>query len=154
MIQLKTLEDTQSFGRRLAACLKASDCITLNGPLGAGKTELARSVIRHRAGEAIDVASPTFSIVESYPFTPPLHHIDLYRLESPDEAYELGLEDLFEGGIVLIEWPGRAQAYLPAIRLDITIEPAANGARTLALVPHGDDWEVRSEALLAAGGAA
>lgn len=151
MILLKTLDDTRKLGRALAVDLRRGDCLTLNGPLGAGKTELARSIVRAAAGADIDVPSPTFSLVETYEFDTPLFHIDLYRLDSPDQAVELGLDDMIEQGITLIEWPDRAAAFLPQKRLDITIGQKDGGMRDVQFRTGGDRWADRIESLLSRG---
>ena len=111
----------------IAGLLMPGDLITLSGDLGAGKTTFARALIRHLAGdEGIEVPSPTFTLMQSYQlpaFT--LVHADLYRLSSPAELAELGLEDLSPDTVELVEWPDRADGLLPPDRLDIafTLSP-------------------------------
>lgn len=111
--------------RALASCLaprlRAGDCILLEGPIGAGKTAFARSLIRSRLGDdEAEVPSPTFTLVQSYE-TPGLDiwHCDLYRLGDPAELAELGIEDAFETALCLIEWPDRLGPLEPegALRL-------------------------------------
>lgn len=144
-------DETETLGRRLARLLGKGDCVLLHGDLGAGKTTLARSIIRERAGDAVDVPSPTFSLVEVYDFDTPLHHIDLYRLSGPEQAIELGLEDLFDAGITLVEWPDRARGVFPQNRLDVTITEERDGGRMVEIIARGDDWSRRLEALTAPG---
>lgn len=93
------------------------------GDLGAGKSELARAVIRARAGEAITVPSPTFTLLQTY-VLPDLEigHSDLYRLSDPREAHELGLEECWQRGALLVEWPERAPDVWPAERLVVRLE--------------------------------
>ena len=94
----------------------------LEGELGAGKTELARAVIRARAGADIAVPSPTFTLLQHYGLPGlELAHADLYRLVDPDEAYELGLEECWQQGALLVEWPDRAPDLWPAERLTIRL---------------------------------
>ena len=89
--------------------LRAGDVLALSGDLGAGKTTLARGLIRAMAGDPdLDVPSPTFTLVQSYETRVPLHHFDLYRLSSPAELDELGLDEMLATGAALIEWPERA----------------------------------------------
>jgi N-acetylmuramate 1-kinase len=101
--------------------IEPGDVITLSGDLGAGKTTFARALIRFFAGdESIEVPSPTFTLTQTYVlprFT--LVHADLYRLSGPAELAEIGLEDAAEGAVLVIEWPDRAGALLPADRLDV-----------------------------------
>jgi tRNA threonylcarbamoyl adenosine modification protein YjeE len=112
----------------IAAALEPGDLLTLSGDLGAGKTTFARALIRYLAGdETIEVPSPTFTLVQNYALPRfPLVHADLYRLSGPGELAELGLDDLPDEAVVLLEWPDRAAGFLPPDRLDVG----------LTLVPH------------------
>ena len=133
---------------RLALFLKAGDVIALSGPLGAGKTTLARALITRLSGES-EVPSPTFALMQRYE-TPrlALTHCDFYRLQ-PSELDELGLDDALGEGAVLIEWPERAQDWLPAERLDIALdETATPNARRITLTGQGS-WEERLNRLRA-----
>jgi N-acetylmuramate 1-kinase len=115
------------FMRDLATVLEPGDLVTLSGDLGAGKTTLARALIRHLAADqTIAVPSPTFTLMQSYDLPRfPLVHADLYRLEGPGELAELGFDDLPKEAVVLLEWPDRAAGVLPPDRLDIafTLSP-------------------------------
>ncbi len=114
---------TEALMLDIAALLEPGDVITLSGDLGAGKTTFARALIRHLAGDAsIEVPSPTFTLMQTYELPRfPLVHVDLYRLAGAGELTELGVEDVAERGVVLIEWPDRAAGALPADRLDIEL---------------------------------
>jgi tRNA threonylcarbamoyladenosine biosynthesis protein TsaE len=119
-----TEEALAGWGRRIGAEARTPLVIALRGDLGAGKSTLARAVA-HGAGVAGDVPSPTFNLVFRYdtPRGVQVSHLDLYRLERPDEVWELGWDEL--GGaddLVLIEWPERAEALLPAPRWEVRIE--------------------------------
>lgn len=107
----------------IANMLEPGDLVTLSGDLGAGKTTLARALIRYLAkDQAIAVPSPTFTLMQNYDLPRfPLIHADLYRLSGPGELAELGFEDLPEESVVLLEWPDRAAGFLPADRLDIAL---------------------------------
>src|SRR5437016_13255234 len=102
----------------IAGALKPGDTVTLSGDLGAGKTTFVRALIRYLAGnEAIEVPSPTFTLMQSYDLPPfPLVHADLYRLSGAAEMSELGFDDLLEDAVVMIEWPDRAAGSLPPDR--------------------------------------
>src|SRR5262245_32619329 len=99
---------TTLLGQDLAGAARAGDVLLLEGDLGSGKTTLARAFIRALAGDPwMEVPSPTFTLVQSYATTPPVQHVDLYRLGAPDEVEELGLfRD--EQVVTLVEWPERA----------------------------------------------
>ncbi|PBB38918.1 tRNA (adenosine(37)-N6)-threonylcarbamoyltransferase complex ATPase subunit type 1 TsaE [Mesorhizobium sp. WSM3868] len=113
---------TARLGEDLAMALRAGDAIALKGDLGAGKSTLARALIRALADDAgLEVPSPTFTLVQSYETRVPVHHFDLYRLSSPDELDELGLDDALAQGAALIEWPERARDQLPADALEVEL---------------------------------
>ena len=135
---------TEAFGAWLATLVRPGDVVTLSGPLGAGKTSVARGLLA-ALGLAGEAPSPSFAIVQ--PYRPPevrvpVLHVDLYRLDDPAEVEELGLEDERGDGVLLVEWPERAgaQAWPDALALTLEIEP--NGGRSLtARVPAA--WENR-----------
>ena len=138
------LEDEQAttaFGAALAGVAREGDVITLAGPLGVGKTALARGFIAALGHEG-EVPSPSFAIVQPYEqLNPPVWHVDLYRIEDASEIEQLGLEAA-EEAVLLVEWPDRAgeAAWPDALRL--TLDFAAGGARRLtAQVPPA--WEGR-----------
>jgi tRNA threonylcarbamoyl adenosine modification protein YjeE len=147
-LSLPDLAATRAFGGRLAALLRPGDVIALRGALGAGKSELARAVIRARAGAAIEVPSPSYTLVQDYRFGDlAIRHIDLYRIADPAELLELGLDAPAEDEAWLIEWPERAEGVLPPDRLDIALRQAdAPDARTVK-VTAGPRWHARLQAL-------
>jgi tRNA threonylcarbamoyladenosine biosynthesis protein TsaE len=123
---------TEALGVTLAARLKRGDIVGLKGDLGAGKTTLARAIVRAAAGDPdLIVPSPTFTLVEVYD-TPrgTFWHFDLYRLDSPDQVYELGWEEALAEGVVLMEWPERLGPLLPQ-HLSVTLEVDGDGRRAL-----------------------
>jgi tRNA threonylcarbamoyladenosine biosynthesis protein TsaE len=138
---------TEALGRRLAAELAPGDVVALDGDLGAGKTTLARGILQGLGYEG-DVASPTFPIVLTYapPETRvPVWHVDLYRIEAPEELEELGIEEAQPEVVLLIEWPERFPA-LWAQTLRLRLDRPREGGRALtAWVPPawGDRWPPR-----------
>ncbi|MBA4759229.1 tRNA (adenosine(37)-N6)-threonylcarbamoyltransferase complex ATPase subunit type 1 TsaE [Sphingosinicella sp.] len=134
---------TDRFGRRLAARLVPGDVVLLSGDLGAGKTALARGILAG-LGHVGEVPSPTFTLVQSYEVPGvrlPVWHVDLYRLEDPDEVEELGLDEILADGALVIEWPERAGARWPEA-LHLTLTDSGEGSRRLtARVPPA--WEAR-----------
>ena len=135
---------TDAFGTRLAAILRPGDVIALEGPLGSGKTALARAAIRALTDPAEEVPSPTFTLVQTYESEQgPLYHFDLYRLEAPDQAVELGIDDAFAEGISLVEWPDRLGGYLPRRHLKITLAAGADKDSRVARISGGEQWKER-----------
>ena len=123
---------TEQLGTTLAGRLRIGDVVGLAGPLGAGKTTLARAIMRAAADDRrLIVPSPTFTLVEVYD-TPrgPYWHFDLYRLETPEQVYELGWEEALADGISLVEWPERLGPLLPK-HLSVTLEIDGDGRRAL-----------------------
>jgi tRNA threonylcarbamoyladenosine biosynthesis protein TsaE len=133
---------TARLGATIAQVLKAGEAVCLSGPLGAGKSTLARALIRALTTPDEDVPSPTFTLVQFYE-GPRLTvaHFDLYRLSSRDEAYEIGLDEALDEGAAVIEWPERLEGGLPVDRLDIEIGLLEAG-RAVRLSPHGA-WKGR-----------
>jgi tRNA threonylcarbamoyl adenosine modification protein YjeE len=136
-----TEDELARWGRRIGAEARTPLVLALRGDLGAGKSTLARAVA-HGAGVQGDVPSPTFNLVFRYdtPRGIQLQHLDLYRLERPEEVWELGWAELgAEGELVLIEWPQRAEALLPVPRWEVELEEEADPAvRRVAVRPVGE----------------
>lgn len=153
---------TARLGDLIAPRLAAGDIIALWGSLGSGKTALARAIIRARTHPDEEVPSPTFTLVQTYDppapapgpgprpgggagaqegSGPALWHFDLYRLEDPEEALALDIDEAFAHAICLIEWPERLGPFLPADRLDLRLgmgqTPAGPAGRRATLVPRG-----------------
>lgn len=135
---------TDDFGRWIAPQLDAGDVLLLDGPLGAGKSHLARAIIQSRLaaeGRHEDVPSPTFTLVQFYDGAVPLVHADLYRLIDAGEASELGLIDGFGRSITLIEWPAKLGAQIPPGALTVRMAPdGSRDARILRLSSGSDRW--------------
>ncbi|HRD29429.1 MAG TPA: tRNA (adenosine(37)-N6)-threonylcarbamoyltransferase complex ATPase subunit type 1 TsaE [Caulobacter sp.] len=136
---------TARLGAALARVLRDGEAICLEGPLGAGKSTLARALVRTLTTPDEEVPSPTFTLVQVYETAAfPLAHFDLYRLASADEAFEIGLDEALEEGAALIEWPQRLEGRLPPDRLDIEIRLEDGGeTRRARLTPHGA-WKGRT----------
>ena len=133
-IDLPDADATARLGEQLAVELRAGDTILLSGPIGAGKSHLARSAIRalmERHGEPPeDIPSPTYTLVQTYPAGPvEIWHADLYRLTDSLEVMELGLEEGFEHGICFVEWPDRLGEEAPDDALRITLSELGEGRR-------------------------
>jgi tRNA threonylcarbamoyladenosine biosynthesis protein TsaE len=141
-IDLPAEPDTEALGRRLAPLLRPGEAICLSGGLGAGKSCLARALIRALTTPEEDAPSPTFTLVQTYAGPDfEIAHFDLYRLEDPDEAWEIGLEEALIQGAALIEWPERLEGRLPANRLDLELSMEGEG-RAARLAGFGT-WKER-----------
>lgn len=134
-------QELSALAARLAKKLQAGDLVTLHGTLGAGKTALARCIIRALAGFDEEVPSPTFTLVQVYDLPDfPLWHFDLYRLQEEErDILELGWEDARREGVALVEWPERLGGLLPQDRLEIDIRfmDGKDTAREITITPCG-----------------
>lgn len=141
---------TSALAGRLAALAQPGDVIALEGDLGAGKTAFARAFVRALTSPDEDVPSPTFTLIQVYDCDHgdcaggQIWHFDLYRLEKPEDALELGVEDAFADGISLIEWPDRLGPWLPHDRLVVQIaaDPHSPTARRIVMTG-GPSWKDR-----------
>lgn len=138
--QLPSESATADLAGELASLARAGDVILLSGDLGAGKSVFARAFINALPGPLEEVPSPTFTLVQTYQRGPQeVWHFDLYRLESPEEAWELGFEEALAEGISLVEWPERLGGELPSSRLEIEIRyKSSQDSREARLTPFGD----------------
>lgn len=121
-----TEQDTITVAERLARQVKVGDVIALYGTLGMGKTVFCRGFVRTFM-PLQEVPSPTFTLLQVYE-TPsfPIYHFDMYRLKTPDEAYEIGIEDAFAEGVSLIEWPEKIGPLLPKKCISVRLEADGN----------------------------
>ncbi len=132
-ITLTSEAATTTLAHHLAARAAAGDALLLRGPLGAGKSTFARAFIRARAAvPALEVPSPSFTLVQVYDLTPPIAHFDLWRLTGPADVEELGFEAALSG-IVLVEWPERLGDAAPVDALTITLEWGEDDQRIATL---------------------
>ncbi len=140
-IELADEKATHAFAQDIASYVQAGDLVTLSGDLGAGKTTLARALIRVLVGdETLEVPSPTFTLIQIYEAAFPIVHADLYRINNPDELEQLGWDEAAEGALVLVEWAERAGDQLPFDRLDLAFHlDATRDAqfRTVTMTAYG-----------------
>ncbi len=139
LVSLPDLAATASLARRLASVARAGDCILLEGPLGAGKTALARAFLRQAAGDpGLEVPSPSFTLVQIYDTRiGQVFHYDLWRLDGSDALAELDWEDALDA-IVLVEWPDRLGPMRPEGALTITLRLGIGEAREASLTGWDD----------------
>jgi tRNA threonylcarbamoyladenosine biosynthesis protein TsaE len=140
IVSLPDLAATEALGARLASVVRQGDCVLLEGPLGAGKTALARAFLRAAADDpAMEVPSPSFTLVQIYDTRiGAVFHYDLWRLDGPAALAELDWEDALDG-IVLVEWPDRLGSLRPEAALTITLRLGEGEAREATLT----GWETR-----------
>jgi tRNA threonylcarbamoyladenosine biosynthesis protein TsaE len=141
-LDLPDIGATSALAARIAGAARQGDVIALAGPLGSGKTSFARAFIAARCGAA-EVPSPTFTLVEIYAGAPPIWHFDLFRLDAPKDAWELGLEDALADAISLIEWPERLGPLMPRERLAIALAFAASPDARRATIAPSHAWRQR-----------
>lgn len=142
-LDLPDIDTTARVARRLAPLLRRGDVIALFGDLGAGKTAFARFLIQ-ALGVEDEVPSPTFTLVQTYDVADrdydAISHFDLYRIDDPDDVPELGMDEAFDTGVTLIEWPERMGTALPEDRLSIQLSLVEDRRRmTLAGGPSWTD---------------
>jgi tRNA threonylcarbamoyladenosine biosynthesis protein TsaE len=148
-VELKSLGDTDAFGRRLGSLLFPNAVVALVGPLGAGKTHLTRAVAEGLGiANPAAVTSPTFTLVHEYPARLPIYHFDAYRLNGPNEFLDLGVSEYYEaGGVCLIEWADKVEAALPPERLTIRLTPVDESRRVAEVVGTGEKYWALADAL-------
>ena len=142
----RSADETLLLGERIGRAALPGDVVALFGGLGAGKTVLAKGILRGLGGHPDDAASPTFTLLREYQARLTLHHFDAYRLHEPRELLEIGAEEaLYGDGLCVIEWAERVLEALPPDRLEVRLEVVGKARRRVRLSAAGP----RSEALLA-----
>ncbi len=140
-------EATAELAAEIASLAEDGDVIALSGELGTGKTTFARAFLREW-GVQQEIPSPTFTLVQTYELEAgTIWHFDLYRLENPDDALELDIEDAFTEGISLIEWPEKLGAYLPWERLDLRFAIGEREDVRRVEIEGTDEWADRLKEL-------
>ena len=132
---LNSLSDTENLAGCFASCLVRGDVVGLVGDLGVGKSAFARAAILSQCDDVEDVPSPTFTLVQQYETRAGLllWHMDLYRLQDPEEVFALGVEDAFFEAACLIEWPEKMGGFWPKDAMMIRLERGEGGARKLTI---------------------
>jgi tRNA threonylcarbamoyl adenosine modification protein YjeE len=127
-------DQLRAVAARLAQTLRPGDALALSGDLGAGKTTFVRALVQALHGSDVPVSSPTFIFRQRYDGKPPVEHLDLYRVDAPADAAELGLDEAFGSDrITVVEWPERLPGLLPARAIRIRIDGAGDELRRLQI---------------------
>ncbi len=143
----KTESDTENLARALAEISHAGDVWALFGTLGMGKSVLSRAFVK-KLTDASEVPSPTFTLVQTYSAPDfEIYHYDLYRLKSPEEIWELNIEEAVYTGVCLIEWPEKMGAYLPKNIFKVSIVAQPSGERKIAITVNSKDKIERLQAM-------
>lgn len=142
---------TRAIGVAIASMLETDALVVLIGDLGSGKTVMAQG-IAGGLGVTERVVSPTFTLAREYMGRVPVHHLDVYRLDRMQEAIDLGLDELFDGAVTLIEWGDGVRELLPTDRLEIELvllppDEADDDTRAITISPFGVEWLAREPAL-------
>ena len=143
----QTVKNVHEIACKCSEKLQAGDIIFLKGPIGVGKTFFARSLIINTLKSQKlwdEVPSPSFSLIQMYDnMTPPICHVDLYRLSFLSELEELGLEDLYKDSVTLIEWPERLESRLPTrfFQIEFSFIKTMEDRRNLSIVSRGSNWD-------------
>jgi tRNA threonylcarbamoyladenosine biosynthesis protein TsaE len=131
MMHSASPEETEAIAAELAKTLSPGACIALSGEMGAGKTRFVRGLLRGLGGEPRRVSSPTFVLLNVYSARLTVYHLDAYRVTA-DDVEAIGFAELLQqGGVVVLEWPERAAALLPAERIEVRIETVGESERTI-----------------------
>jgi len=145
-IEIASEAETVALAKRLAPYLEPGDVVTLNGTLGAGKTAFARALIRSLCGAEVEVPSPTFNLLLTYDCPKgPVYHYDFYRLEDPEEVWELDIEDAYDQAITVMEWVQRLEELAPKDVLNVTLTIPKEGTdmERHIQIQGGDLWKGR-----------
>lgn len=148
-----TAEQTRTVGRCLAPLLRAGDVVVVAGELGAGKTTFTQGLAAG-LGVTDSVVSPTFTLAREYEGRLRLVHVDLYRLDRAQEVLDLGLEDVADDAVLVVEWGDVAVAYLTSEHLEVRLVAGVGDERTIALTFRGRSWMPRADGVAGAIGAA
>ncbi len=141
-------EDTCRLARQIAKIAKVGDIFALNGTLGMGKSVFARAFIKYLT-DAQEVPSPTFTLLQIYQAANfDIYHYDLYRIKSPEEIFELGIEEAFYTGVSLIEWPEKMGIYTPKNIIEVNFSQVTNQQRKICINTNNNDMAMRLQSIM------
>jgi tRNA threonylcarbamoyladenosine biosynthesis protein TsaE len=146
-IKVNNLQDTEKVGKIISRCLEKGTVLCLDGDLGAGKTAITQFIAKE-FGIKEYITSPTFNIIKEYEGRLPFYHMDVYRIESEDDMYDLGYDEyIYSEGVTVIEWSENIKGILPDERIDIKIDRIDDNKRIMTIEGSGVVYEKITEEL-------
>lgn len=146
-IKVNNLQDTKKIGKIISRCLEKGTVLCLDGDLGAGKTAITQFIAKE-FGVKEYITSPTFNIIKEYEGRLPFYHMDVYRIESEDDMYDLGYDEyIYSEGVTVIEWSENIRTILPDERIDIKIDRIDDNKRIMTIEGKGVVYEKITEEL-------
>jgi len=146
-LTVNNLKDTEQVGKIIARCLEAGTVLCLDGDLGVGKTAITQFIAREFGVEDY-ITSPTFTIIKEYEGRLPFYHMDVYRIDSEEDMYDLGYEEyIYSEGVTIIEWSNKIEDILPDERINIEIQRLNDTSRTMTIDGRGRVFEKIAEEL-------
>ncbi len=141
IITVNNLKDTEKLGKIIANCIKKGTVICLDGDLGVGKTSLTQFIAKE-FGVKEYIVSPTFTIIKEYEGKLPFYHMDVYRIDSEDDMYDLGYDEyIYSEGVTIIEWSHLIEGILPIERVNIDIKRIDDDKRRINISGKGSVYE-------------
>lgn len=146
-LTVNNLKDTENIGKIIGRCLEKGTVLCLDGDLGVGKTALTQFIAREFGVEDY-ITSPTFTIIKEYEGRLPFYHMDVYRIESEDDMYDLGYDEyIYSEGVTIIEWSHKIKGILPDERINIEIQRLDNSSRSMDIGGKGKIYDKLAEEL-------
>lgn len=146
-LTVNNLKDTEKIGKIISHCLEKGTVICLDGDLGVGKTALTQFIAKE-FGVKEYITSPTFTIIKEYEGKLPFYHMDVYRIESEDDMYDLGYDEyIYSEGVIIIEWSHKIKGILPEDRIDIEIQRLSDTSRIMYIRGKGKVYDKLAEEL-------
>lgn len=146
-ITVNNLQDTEKIGKIISRCLEKGTVLCLDGDLGAGKTAITQFIAKE-FGVKEYITSPTFNIIKEYEGRLPFYHMDVYRIESEDDMYDLGYDEyIYSEGVTVIEWSEKIRGILPEERIDVKIDRIDDNKRIMTIEGKGVVYDKITEEL-------
>lgn len=146
-LTVNNLKDTEQIGKIISRCLEKGTVLCLDGDLGVGKTALTQFIAKNFGVEEY-ITSPTFTIIKEYEGRLPFYHMDVYRIDSEDDMYDLGYDEyIYSEGVTIIEWSHKIKGILPDERIDIVIKRLSDSSRLMTIVGKGKVYDKIAEEL-------